>query len=613
MLNCPRDTLVGDTSEARNHILLRLIIKNLLAACLLFFSVDLSVRVACAQDLSEAQRRIQKMDILSKMFMFPTAEEFVKPVEMGLVGQPVEFAKPSGTILRGWIIRSDKPLDADKTPIRMVMICPGNAANISVFMQYTKIFVDRGLHVFMFDYQGYGKSEGVPGFATLTEDVVAAYKFITTQEDLPVAPESLGVFGVSLGSTLSMYLAARHPIGALAVEDLFSPAQMLEKYESTRELGMMAKFSINMVRESLIPQVDPLVNLVKIDCPIFYLHGELDSFLPPSSSQKAHAATKSQSKIWIMKETGHAPESLEIHDREFAWQLQNFFTDIGALKTQPKVEWKTDAVEGKSDDKGKFSTSVSVTCKEHCCIEISLMNDDNRSLVVRRNCGPSAKFDLETDFKPGYVAAVVCKHAIKVNDKTWRPDFSKLSEDLAACKEFQRKWRQAINSYFVSRRKFDAEKQTGVNPADSELFSKVESLLPDAEAVHPHIRPYYAQTIANTFRLAPNATPEVRLPAQQRLPEFLPDVPEKHYRLGNAWFRLGFEEFGVSNCLADLAGQLLDRGEKGDEARAREILRLHVRLSKQEWTPVTEANLNEIQSSEQLKQMLEEHRKRPKQ
>ena len=550
------------------------------------------------------------MDILSKMFMLPTAEEFVTPDEIGLVGQAVEFTKPSGTILRGWIIRSDKPLDADKTPIRMVMICPGNAANISVFMQYAKIFADSGLHVFMFDYQGYGKSDGIPGFATLTEDVIAAYKFVTTQEDLPVTPESLGVFGVSLGSTLSVYLAARHPIGALAVEDLFSPAEMLEKFESTRELGMMVKLSINMVRKSLVPDVDPLANIGKVDCPIFYLHGEFDSFLPPSSTQKAHAATKSPSKIWIMKDTGHAPESLEIHDREFAWQLQNFFTDMGSLKTQPKVEWKTEKLEVESEGKRMFSTSVSVSCKEACSIEISLMNDDNRSLVVRRNCDPKGEFNLETNFEPKYVAAVRCKHVIKVNEKSWRPDLSKLSADLASFKEFNRKWALGISQHFAARNKVDPDNQSGENPEDADLVGKVVSLLPDAEAVHPHIRPYYALSLASTFDFVRKAPPEVRLPAQERLLKFLPSVPNKHYRLGNAWFRLGFQESSVSRCLADLAAGLLDRGGQGDEAKAREVFRLHIRFSKKEWTPVTEDNLNEIQSSEQLKQMREEHRKK---
>ena len=594
--------------------MLRLIKRSLLAVCLLFLSVDLICEVASAQDLSEAQRRIGQMDMLSKLFMLPTAEEFVTPKEMGLVGQPVEFAKPSGTVLRGWIIRSDNPLDSDDAPIRMVMICPGNAANISVFMQYAKLFTDGGLHVFMFDYQGYGKSDGVPGFTTLTDDVVAAYKFITTQQDLPVGPESLGIFGISLGSTLSVYLAARHPIGALAVEDLFSPSEMLAKYESTRELGMMAKLSINMVRESLVPQVDPLVNVAKVDCPIFYLHGEFDSFLPPSSSQKAHAATKSPSKIWIMKDTGHAPESLETHDREFAWQLQNFFTDTGSLKTQPKVDWKTEAQDGESDDKRKYSTSVSVTCDKSCSIEISLMNDDNRSLIVRRNCEPKAEFNVETNFEPKYVAAVRCKHVVKVDKKTWRPDLSKLSADLAALKEFNQKWALDISQHFASRNKVASDQQSGnklvKKPDNADLISKVVSRLPDAETVHPHIRPYYAVSLANTFQIAGDVAPEVLLPSQERLLEFLPEVPEKHYRLGNAWFRLGFQESSISRSLANLATTLLDRAGEGDEARAREIFRLHVRMSRKKWTPVTEDNLNEIQSSQQLKQMRDEHRRK---
>jgi pimeloyl-ACP methyl ester carboxylesterase len=549
------------------------------------------------------------MDMLSKMFMLPTAEQFATPKEMGLDGKPVEFAKSDGTVLRGWIIRSDKPLESDKTPIRMVMICPGNAANISVFMQYAKIFADSGLHVFMFDYQGYGKSDGVPGFATLTDDVVTAYQFITTQEEVPVTPESLGVFGVSLGSTLSMYLAARHPIGALAVEDLFSPAEMLDKFTSNRELGMMAKLSINMVRETIVPQVDPLVNLTKINCPIFYMHGEFDSFLPPASSQKAHAATKSPSKIWIMKDTGHAPESLEIHDREFAWQLQNFFTDPESLKTQPKIEWKSEALKGLSEDKVSFSTSVSVTCMESSFVEISLMDEKNNSLIVRRNCWLSAKLKLKTDFNPKYVSAVRCKYAIKVDEKSWRPDLSKLSAELAAFKGFQRKWGQHINDYFVSRRQNDSANQAG-NKHQDELFNSVSSMLPDAESVHQHIRPYYALTLVSTMQLVKSPSPEVLFSTQERLLEYLPKVPEKHYRLGNAWFRLGFKESGVSACLADMAASLLDRREPGDEARAREIFRLHVRMSEEEWTPVTADNLNEIKSSEHLIRMRKEHLRR---
>ena len=167
-----------------------------------------------------------------------------------------------------------------------------------------------------------------------------------------------------------------------------------------------------------------------------------------------------------------------------------------------------------------------------------------------------------------------------------------------------------ISQHFAARNKVDPDNQSGENPEDADLVGKVVSLLPDAEAVHPHIRPYYALSLASTFDFVRKAPPEVRLPAQERLLTFLPSVPNKHYRLGNAWFRLGFQESSVSRCLADLAAGLLDRGGQGDEAKAREVFRLHIRFSKKEWTPVTEDNLNEIQSSEQLKQMREEHRKK---
>ena len=118
---------------------------------------------------------IEKMDPLSKMFLLPTTAIFATPEDVDLDAEAIEFKNETDQTLRGWFIRCP---DAVQT----VMVCPGNSANISVFFQYAQILVKGGYNVLLFDYQGFGKSDGIPSFTSLKGDVTAAYEFLVTHE-----------------------------------------------------------------------------------------------------------------------------------------------------------------------------------------------------------------------------------------------------------------------------------------------------------------------------------------------------------------------------------------------------------------------------------------------
>ncbi len=75
--------------------------------------------------------------------------------------------------------------------------------------------------MFLFDYQGFGGSEGVATAMSLHGDAISAFDYLTAQRKLK--PSEIGVFGVSLGSPLAIAVAAQRGAAAVAVEDLMLP------------------------------------------------------------------------------------------------------------------------------------------------------------------------------------------------------------------------------------------------------------------------------------------------------------------------------------------------------------------------------------------------------
>jgi hypothetical protein len=72
---------------------------------------------------------------------------------------------------------------------------------------------------------------------------------------------------------------------------------------------------------------------------VFFLHGERDRLLRPSGTLRIAANATVSKRIWLIPDTGHAPESLETNDREYAGQLTAFFREAFAGSVEePEVE-----------------------------------------------------------------------------------------------------------------------------------------------------------------------------------------------------------------------------------------------------------------------------------
>src|SRR4051794_20185948 len=79
--------------------------------------------------------------------------------ELGRPFEDVYFRPEGGLKLHGWFYPADP--DSPRASL-VVLICHGNGGNIGDRLEMTKALLTTGVSVFLFDYRGYGRSQGSP-------------------------------------------------------------------------------------------------------------------------------------------------------------------------------------------------------------------------------------------------------------------------------------------------------------------------------------------------------------------------------------------------------------------------------------------------------------------
>jgi len=105
-----------------------------------------------------------------RFFFSRTAFRLHTPDELGLAYQGVRFSADDGVELYGWF------LPAKDRASGTILQLHGNAENISTHFASVAWLPAQGFNVFVFDYRGYGASEGVPTLEGAQKDIDAAMR-----------------------------------------------------------------------------------------------------------------------------------------------------------------------------------------------------------------------------------------------------------------------------------------------------------------------------------------------------------------------------------------------------------------------------------------------------
>lgn len=191
----------------------------------------------------------------------PVREVIYTPEELGLDFEKVTLKTSDGLRLSGWYIPAKH---AELT----VLFCHGNGGNIMHRLDSINILYNLGVNCFIFDYRGYGDSEGSPSEEGTYLDAKAAYKWLTKEKK--ISPDNIIIFGRSLGGSIAARLASNVKARALIIESGFtSYVDIGRKFYPYMPVRWFARFSYKTI------------DYIKdVHFPVMIIHSRSDETVP---------------------------------------------------------------------------------------------------------------------------------------------------------------------------------------------------------------------------------------------------------------------------------------------------------------------------------------------
>jgi fermentation-respiration switch protein FrsA (DUF1100 family) len=187
-------------------------------------------------------------------------------------GEDVWLTTADGVRINGWY------LPASSNAKLTVLFCHGNAGNLTHRYEKLAILHELGVNVFIFDYRGYGRSEGRPDEQGTYRDAQAAYQHLTG----PVV-----LYGESLGSAIAVELATKAPVAGVIIEEPFS---------SVAAVGQKM-FPFLPVRLIVRNKYDTLSKIAGINAPLLILHSRDDEMFPLKHAKRLLAAAREPKRL----------------------------------------------------------------------------------------------------------------------------------------------------------------------------------------------------------------------------------------------------------------------------------------------------------------------------
>ena len=196
------------------------------------------------------------------------------PDKEGMTCEDVRIAVTPSEAIHAWYFPRMQSLE----PAGTVLICHGNAGNISQRLSTAQMFLDLGCSVLLFDYRGYGLSDGRPSEKNTYADARAAWNWLLSEKQ--VHPQSLFVFGRSLGGAVAVELAGQVKCGGLILESTFTSAANMGQW-------LYPFLPIKWLSRT---RFDSQSRIGKLNCPILVAHSPSDEMVPFSLGRALYEA-----------------------------------------------------------------------------------------------------------------------------------------------------------------------------------------------------------------------------------------------------------------------------------------------------------------------------------
>ena len=163
----------------------------------------------------------------------------------------------------------------------------GNAEDAGNARVAVQQFRNQGFGVMIYDYAGYGRSQGKPSEEGTYRSAEAAFAFLTIEQG--VDSKTIVLLGQSVGSGPSVYLAEKGEGAGLV---LISPFKSVFRV---------------VTRVKILPwdRFDNLKRMKSVEMPLLVIHGTADEVVPVSHGKKLFERHRGEEELVLLEGVGH--------------------------------------------------------------------------------------------------------------------------------------------------------------------------------------------------------------------------------------------------------------------------------------------------------------------
>lgn len=232
----------------------------------------------------------------------------------------VSFYNKRGNLLSGWL--------AIRLPLAPVIILthgtPGNRVSM---IQRAAFLYNHGYNVLLFDFQSYGRSQGIMSTLGMveSEDILAAIDYLHTLPD--TMHSKIGVLGLSMGATAAALAASKtSDISALVLESCpvdatRVPGDVPSDIARDADRQLVEKvYSVDITKARPIDVVGDLPGHPAL----FFVNGDIDTITPLSGMQELFLAAGNPKQYWVVPTAEHA-QSFDVDTAGYIARVDAFF------------------------------------------------------------------------------------------------------------------------------------------------------------------------------------------------------------------------------------------------------------------------------------------------
>jgi hypothetical protein len=238
--------------------------------------------------------------------------------ELGRPFEDATFGASDGVKLNGWFFPADT--NSPRAPLAF-LICHGNAGNISHRLGHVAALLQTGASVFVFDYRGYGRSEGRPDEPGTYLDAQAAHAWLRQKG---FAGTNIVAIGESLGGGVASELAVREPLGGLV---------LLCTFTSVADLGA-EWFPWLPVRWFGSIKYDTRAKLPRLRLPVVVIHSRADTLIRFPHAERNFAVANEPKLLWEI--AGDHNDFIEVGREQYVAGVEKFLDLVGPNRSTPQ-------------------------------------------------------------------------------------------------------------------------------------------------------------------------------------------------------------------------------------------------------------------------------------